>query len=252
MAINLSAVILAKNEEATIRECLQSLSFCDERIVIDDFSTDRTAEIAKELGAVIYKHPLENDFARQRNFGLEKASGDWVLFVDADERVNHSLQYEITTETSDSMNTTLGYFIKRYDTIWGKKVTHGEVGSITLLRLARKNAGKWVGKVHETWEIKGKKGVLTHKLDHFPHQSLKEFLREINYYSSIRAEEMHKLKKKVYVYQIPFYPLGKFLYNYFFRLGFLDGLPGFIIAVMMSFHSFLVRGKLWQIAKRAS
>ena len=196
MAVNLSAVILAKNEEATIKDCLNSLSFCDERIVIDDYSTDKTVEIAKELGALIYKHPLDNDFARQRNFGLEKAKGDWVLFVDADERVNHSLQYEITSETSDPMNAMSGYYIKRYDTIWGRKVTHGEIGSITLLRLGRKNAGKWIGKVHETWNIKGKRGVLTQKMDHFPHQSMKEFLKEINYYSTIRAEELLKMKKK--------------------------------------------------------
>ena len=207
MAVNLSAVILAKNEEATIKDCLNSLSFCDERIVIDDYSTDKTVEIAKELGALIYKHPLDNDFARQRNFGLEKAKGDWVLFVDADERVNHSLQYEITSETSDPMNAMSGYYIKRYDTIWGRKVTHGEIGSITLLRLGRKNAGKWIGKVHETWNIKGKRGVLTQKMDHFPHQSMKEFLKEINYYSTIRAEELLKMKKRYMLIKYQFFPL---------------------------------------------
>lgn len=252
MTVNLSAIVLAKNEESTIRDCLNSLSFCDERIVIDDFSTDKTAEIAKELGAKVYKHPLENDFARQRNFGLEKASGDWVLFIDADERVNHSLQYEITTEISNPMDTVVGYFIKRHDTLWGRKVIHGEIGSTTLLRLAKKSAGKWKGRVHEAWEIKGKRGALTHKLDHFPHQSLREFLREINYYSTIRAEELHKMKKKIYVHQIAVYPIGKFMYNYVVRLGFLDGLPGFMIAIMMSFHSFLVRGKLWHLSKNNS
>ena len=245
-----SVVILAKNEEGTIGKCLNSVAWADEKIVIDDFSTDDTVKIAESQGAKIFRHPLQNDFAAQRNFGLEKAKGDWVLFVDADERINHSLQYEITTEINDPLNTNKGYRIKRFDTIWGRRVIHGEVGSVTLLRLARKNSGLWKGKVHETWEIKGKTETLQHKLDHFPHQSVKSFLKEINYYSTLRATELTKKRKKSSAYQIVLYPIGKFLMNYFFRLGFLDGIPGLLIAVMMSLHSFLVRAKIWQLTNK--
>lgn len=242
-----SVVILAKNEEEAIKDCLESVAWADEKIVIDDFSEDKTAEIAKKLGATVYKHPLQNDFAQQRNFGLDKANGDWVLFLDADERVSHSLQYEINTAIHDSLNIIQGYYLKRLDTMWGKQLTHGEIGSIMLLRLARKNSGRWKGKVHEVWEVKGKKDKLANPLDHFPHQSIRDFLREINYYSTLRAQELHKKKKKSNSFQIVAFPVGKFISNYLFRLGFLDGIPGLLIAVMMSFHSFLVRGKLWQL-----
>lgn len=245
-----SVVILTKNEEKTIKACLSSVAWADEKIVIDDFSDDATATIAGEMGAKVYKHPLENNFAKQRNFGLEKARGEWVLFLDADERISHSLQYEITTEINDSLNINKGYYMKRMDTIWGKTLKHGEVGAVSLLRLGRKDAGLWKGKVHEVWKVKGKTEALKHALDHYPHQSLRDFLKEINYYSTLRAEELYRKKKKVTFLAIISYPLGKFLFNYFFRLGILDGIPGLVIAIMMSFHSFLVRGKLWQYYRK--
>lgn len=247
-----TAVILARNEEATIKACLESVAWADERIVIDDFSTDATVKIVESMGAKIYKHPLQNDFAQARNFGLQKAKGDWIFFIDADERMSHSLQYEITTQINDSMNTNKGYFVKRHDTIWGKRVTHGEVGAVTLLRLARKGSGNWKGKVHEEWDVKGKKEKLHHILDHYPHQSLRAFLRDINYYSTLRAQELYRKKKKSNGIIILFYPLLKFIHNYFLRLGFLDGIQGLLIAITMSFHSFLVRGKLWQLSRKSS
>lgn len=247
-----SVVILAKNEEKTIGQCLSSVAWADEKIVIDDYSEDNTAEVAKQMGAKVYKHPLQNDFAKQRNFGLEKAQGDWILFIDADEKVSHSLQYEITTAVHDALNSTKGYYVKRFDTIWGKAITHGEVGSVTLLRLARKGSGIWKGKVHEKWQVKGKTEQLHHPLHHYPHQTVSEFLREINYYSSLRAQELFRKRKKGSLFQIITYPTGKFIMNYFVKLGFLDGVPGLIIAIMMSFHSFLVRGKLWQLSRQHS
>jgi glycosyltransferase involved in cell wall biosynthesis len=244
-----SVVILTKNEEKSIQRCLLSVSWADEKIVIDDFSEDKTVEIAKSMGAIVFKHPLENNFARQRNFGLEKATGDWILFLDADERISHSLQYEITTEINDSLNTTRGYYMKRMDTVWGKSLKHGEVGAVSLLRLGRKDAGIWKGKVHEVWKVKGNTESLKHPLYHYPHQSIQDFLREVNYYSTLRAEELSRKKKRVRAISVIAYPLGKFLFNYFIRLGILDGVPGFVIASMMSFHSFLVRGKVWQYSK---
>src|SRR2546423_7584770 len=100
----ISAVVLAKNEEKNIKACLESLSWCDELIVIDDNSTDKTVDIARQKGARIYTHPLNNDFAQQRNFGLDKAKGDWVLFVDADERVPSALWYEIMQRTNEPID----------------------------------------------------------------------------------------------------------------------------------------------------
>lgn len=238
-----TAVVLTKNEEKNIVDCLESLSFCDEIVVVDDSSQDRTVEIAKKFGARVINHALSGDFSRQRNFGLYNAKNEWVLFVDADERVTKGLAAKIVAITnSDSYD---GYFIKREDIIWGRRLKYGETSKIRLLRLGKKTSGKWMGKVHEKWLIKGKIGKLSDSLDHYPHQTIAEFLSEINYYSTLRAQELYLKKIDVKWYTILFYPKAKFFLNFILRLGFLDGLPGFVYAIMMSFHSFLVRGKLW-------
>lgn len=241
----ISAVILTKNEEKNIAKCLQSLSWCDEVIVIDDESDDRTVELAKKNNAKVYSHKMAGDFAAQRNFGLEKTKGDWVLFIDADEKVTSALWYEIMSHTNNPANEFAGFYIKRVDTMWAKELKHGEVGNIKLLRLAKKDAGKWQNKVHEVWKIEGKTLTLNKSLLHYPHPTVAGFLKEINLYTDLRAEELYKKKKKVSWWSIILYPKAKFVLNYFLRRGFLDGLPGLVFALMMSFHSFLVRAKLW-------
>lgn len=242
----LSVVILAKNEEKNIQACLESLNFCDEILLIDDNSSDNTVELAKQAGAHVLVHKLENNFAMQRNFGLEKAKGEWVLFIDADERVSKDLAKEIQTKISSS-DDTVGYIIQRFDFMKGKMLTHGETADIKLLRLAKKDSGKWVGKVHETWDVSGNIEQLENPLSHYPHQTIDEFLAEINFYTTLRAQELFAKKMPVHWYDVILYPKAKFFKNYIFKKGFLDGTEGIIMAIMMSFHSFLVRGKLWQL-----
>ena len=149
----ISVVILTKNEEKHIGDCLDSLSWCDEKIVIDDHSDDKTVEIAKAKGAKVFIRSLHNDFSQQRNFGLEKAQEDWILFIDADERVSSALWYEIMQHMSESIDDHAGFYLKRQDTMWGKVLKYGETGNIKLLRLAKKGTGKWVGNVHEQWKV---------------------------------------------------------------------------------------------------
>lgn len=238
-----TAIVLTKNEEKNIVDCLESLSFCSEIIVIDDFSNDRTVEIAKNLKATVFKHQLNNDFSRQRNYGLSKTKNDWVLFVDADERVSKNLAKEIVEKISE--NKYKGFFIKREDTVWGKKMRFGELSAVWLLRLARKKAGRWEGLVHEKWITAGAVSKLENELDHYPHQAIEDFVREINYYTDLRARELNSKGISVSWYSVILYPKSKFFLNYILKLGFLDGIEGLIFAIMMSFHSFLVRGKLW-------
>ncbi len=240
----ISAIILTKNEERNIKDCLEGLSWCDEKIVIDDESEDRTLEIAKKLGAKVFTRRLSN-FSGQRNFGLEKAKGDWVLFVDADERISQALWYEIMQYVNDPVENLSGFFLKRVDIMWGKKLKHGESGALKLMRLAKKGSGKWTGTVHEKWNIPGKTGILDNPLYHYPHSTVDQFLAEINKYTDLRAKELYEQGVKTNWFLILLYPKTKFFLNYVIRLGFLDGLAGLITALMMSFHSFLVRGKLW-------
>jgi glycosyltransferase involved in cell wall biosynthesis len=245
----ISAIILTKNEEKNIKDCLESLSWCDEKIVIDDQSVDKTCEIAQKLGAKIYVHPLTN-FSDQRNYAMEKAKGDWVIFIDADERISQALWYEIMQHINEPFENLSGFFLKRIDIMWGRQLRYGESGTLKLLRLAKKNSGKWTGDVHEKWHISGNIETLNNSLYHYPHPSIEDFLREINQYTDLRAKELYRQKIKVNWLSITLYPKAKFILNYFIKLGFLDGLPGLVIALMMSFHSFLVRGKLWLLWQR--
>ncbi|HLL60174.1 MAG TPA: glycosyltransferase family 2 protein [Candidatus Nitrosocosmicus sp.] len=243
----LSAVILTKDEERNIERCLRSLNFVDEIIIVDDNSTDKTIEIAKKYSAHVHTRSLDNNFADQRNFGMEKANGELILFVDADEEVTVELKDEIISELQDP---SVIYWIKRRDFFWGNELRFGEIKKIRnegLIRLVTKNSGEWVGNVHEEY-IGNDCGVqLKNYINHYPHQTIAEFIHHINNYSSIRAKELHEKKVKSSLFQIIFYPLGKFIVNYFFKLGFKDRAAGFVYAFMMSFHSFLVRTKLYQL-----
>ena len=259
----LSAVVLTKNEEKNIERCLKSLDFVDEIVVVDDYSSDRTLSLIKNekikikndnSKLKIFKRSLNGDFAAQRNFGLEKASGEWVLFLDADEEVSDELKEEIKEViryASLERDDLVGFYIKRRDYFWGREVRFGEVLKVRrkgILRLIKKGFGKWRGKVHEKLEIGNLKlevGKLKNFINHYPHSTIKEFLHEVNLYSSLRANELFEQGKKTNILEIIFYPLLKFILNYFIYLGFLDGPTGFVYAFMMSFHSFLVRGKLY-------
>lgn len=244
----ISAVILAKNEENNIIDCLEGLKFVDEVIVIDDESSDRTVERAKSKGAKVVKHSLERNFAKQRNFALTLAKNDWVLYVDADERVSPELAQEILKRVQDDKRD--GYFIPREDKLFGKKIKHGELQRKKYIRLGKKDKGKWVGAVHEEWKISGKVETLKNPIIHLPHQSLSEFISEINFYTTIRAKELFDQGARSSWYSIILYTKGKFLYTYFYKLGFLDGLSGFVLSLIMSLHSFLVRGKLYLLSKK--
>lgn len=241
--MRISAVILTFNEERDILDCIKCLKFCDEIIVVDSGSTDNTVKLAASQGANIYDHSFK-DFSEARNFGLKKSKGDWVFFVDADERIVDALKKEIIQKISQP-NSTEGYFFKRNDFAFGRWLKHGETAQVKLLRLARKSVGEWKRSVHEYWEIKGPTEELKTPIEHYSHQSIEEFIKKINLYSSFDAKEHFQNGVKVKSWHLVFYPIAKFIQNYFWRLGFLDGSVGFIFAILMSINSFLIRGKLF-------
>lgn len=239
----ISAVVLTKNEENNIARCLKSLSFCDEIIVVDDNSIDLTI---KKIGskAKIFKRNLDGDFAKQHNFAMEKAKGDWVLSLDADEVVSKKLAEEITEKTYRGDYD--GFMIKRRDFFWGRFLKFGETGNIRILRLAKKNVGSWTRKVHEVWEIQGKVGQLNNPILHYAHPSLFQFISSINHYTDLDIIELKKEGKSFSFFRLLANPIGKFIQNYFFRLGILDGSAGFVMAFMMSLYSLIVRVKLYE------
>lgn len=236
----ISAVILSHNDEEPLRRSLASLAFCDEIIVIDDESVNLSLPKSKKIR--LYKRALHGDFAAQRNYGLSRAKGEWVLFVDSDEVVSPTLAKEIQKAVTVDC---AGFYLRRMDWQFGKKLTHGETNKVRLLRLAKKDAGKWARPVHEVWNIEGAVGTLVTPLDHFPHPNVAQFVKDINMYSTLNAHFLYTEKIKVPGWQIVVYPAAKFFVDYIWYLGFLDGTAGAVVALMMSMHSFLTRAKLW-------
>lgn len=241
---SLTVIILTYNNQDIIERCLNSVSFAKEIVVIDE-STDQTAKICQKFGAKVYTNALNHDWSAQRNFALTKATCEWVLFVDSDEVVSPQLAKEIVAAIEKPSNVN-GYYLSRLDNFLGTTLKHGEAGSVRLLRLAKKDSGRWERKVHEVWKIQGEVGSLQNSLIHYPHPSVLEFGLDVNRYTDIDAKEMIKTRKFHY-WQVVVYPLAKFMLNYFVRLGFLDGFAGFVMAFMMSLHSLIVRIKIYDL-----
>lgn len=232
--MKLSAVVLTKNNQTTLKRCLSSLTWCQEIIIIDDFSTDQTRKISRQFEVKFVTHVLKHDWSRQRNFALTQTKNDWVLFIDSDEVISPALKKEIL-KLDFAVN---GYFLPRTDIFLGQKLEHGETAKVRLLRLANKKQGRWIRPVHEVWDIKGKTSILTHPILHQRNLSLFDFIERINVYTSLETQSFHWLDL--------FKPVLKFILNYFFHGGYKDKMQGFIMAYLMSLHSLIVRVKSWK------
>lgn len=232
----LTGIVLTKNNQRTLNACLNSLRFCDEIIVFDDFSTDSTRQIARRFTKKIYRHHLKN-FAKQRNKALSHATSDWVLFLDSDEVVTKPLAKEILEAIKKPYQ---GFFLRRQDLFLGHQFRFGETANVRLLRLAKKNAGIWRDPVHEYWNVAGPTKNLKNPLLHNRDLTISQFIDRLNFYTDLASKSAH------FNFLDLLKPPLKFLYNYIFLLGFLDGFPGLTMAYLMSLHSLSVRIKAWQ------
>ncbi|MFA4826888.1 MAG: glycosyltransferase family 2 protein [Candidatus Shapirobacteria bacterium] len=250
----ISLLLLTHNSSLDLTKHFGWLKDCqaiDEIVVVDDNSTDNTKKIVdgfqtKKRSIKFFSRGLENDFSAQRNFALSKTKNDWVLWLDPDEQPEEKL-----IRFLGNIDTSLyNYAFKRPLVYLNNILTHGESFNVYITRLFNKNHGQFAGLVHETWQ--SSKPVVQKDLSilHYSIPNLKAFLEKINFYSTLRAQELFNQKVKTNLFQIIFYPKAKFIQNYIFRLGFLDFTPGIIIALCMSFHSFLVRSKLWHLSQK--
>lgn len=239
---NFSIAILAKNEAPNLKELLPKLAFANEVLVINDQSTDETVKIATKAHSKVLTQPLNSDFAFLRQYALQHAKSPWVLFIDSDERPSSQLLDWL--EKFKPQPKTGSYSFKRVDWLYNRPLKHGEAGNTTIVRLVHKDAGHFERPVHEVWQT-AKPIIHTNLvINHYPHQSIKAFLEHVNFYSDLNAHYWQKINRPITVVELIFVPALKFIYTYFFKLGFLDGQRGFIYSFMMSFHSFLSRAKL--------
>jgi len=241
----ISVIIITANEEENIRECLESVKWADEIIVVDSESADRTIEITKEFTAKTYIRKWQG-FASQKRFALEKASNEWVLSIDADERVTPELSTEIL---SLDLSNADGYYIKRDNYFLGKLIRGCGWGNDYQLRLVRKSKTELTDNlVHEGFVVNGKREKLNSTIIHFTYKSIHQALAKINYYSTLEAKEKYK-SKSVSFLKIIFQPLIAFYQDFIARRGYKDGVHGLLISFNNALTKLQVLTKIWELQK---
>lgn len=241
--VRLSACVIALDEADRIRRCLESLDWCDEIVVVDAHSTDATRAIAAEHGARV----LERDwpgYTAQKDFAVRTAANDWVLCVDADERVSPELRREIESLRDAGFAGQAGFEMPRLTRYLGAWIRHGTWYPDRQLRLFDRRRGRWVSResydLHERVALDAHPGRLRHPLLHEPYRALEDHLRTIDRYTTVMARGLHAEGRRASVGQLVFRPAAGFLRSYVLRRGFLDGWRGLLLAYL---HAHYVRMK---------
>ena len=244
----LSAIVIAKNEAKNIEACLDSLAFCDERIVVDGGSSDDTAARAEKKGARVVVHPEWTGFGPQKNFALSLAKGDWVLSIDADERVSAELAAEIRAQITEGLCDA--YEMPRLSTFCGKPMWHSGWYPDYVLRAFRRSGGRFSDDlVHERVICNGVIGRLKHPLTHHPVERLEDSLSRMDRYSTARAQMIVDSGRRVSFLTGIVRGLWTFIQTYFIRLGFLDGREGFLLAVANAEGTYYRYMKAWLMGR---
>ncbi|MCL2144429.1 MAG: glycosyltransferase family 2 protein [Endomicrobia bacterium] len=249
-----SAYIITKNVEKHIKACVESVKWADEIIVVDSFSADATVDIAKEMGCKVILNKFEG-FGAQRNFALEQCSYEWVICLDSDERISPELKEEIVLQLKNSPDGDI-FLAPRRSRFINKWILHsGWYPDYRHPVLFNKTKAKYKNQlVHEDIEYKGNnKKYFKGDILHYPYDSIKHFVEKSDYYTDLRAKEMFEKGKKFRFINLVFNPCAMFLKMYIFKRGFLDGLTGFILALLYScFYTLMKYIKLWELCKKGN
>lgn len=246
MSLPLSAAIITMNEEDNIERTLRALDFINDIVIVDSGSTDKTLEIARRFPVRVFNRNFDN-YASQKNFALGETKNDWVLALDADEVVSPKLKEEILALFRTNDPPEDGYLIPRLTWYLGKWIRFGGFYPNYQTRLFRKTEGQFGGGiVHERVFLQKSPKKLNFPLFHFSYRDISDHLKFIDKYSSLFAEEESRNGKKSSVSWAFAKGLFKAFYMYFIRLGFLDGKPGFVLAVLGFYYNFLKYLKLYE------
>jgi glycosyltransferase involved in cell wall biosynthesis len=247
MREKISACVIAGDEERKIARCLQSLTWCDEIVLLDSFSTDRTVAIARAFTDRIFQHEWLG-YVGQRNLVREFASHPWVLFMDSDEEMSPALRDEILAEFDQGNDRYLGYEFPRQVYYLGRWIRHGEWYPDVKLRLFRKDHGRTEGQEpHDRVVVRGAVKRLRNPIWHYTYDDLVDQLRTVNRFSTITAQQRFVQGRRVRLTDLTLRPLLRFLRGYLLQRGFLDGRHGLAIAVISSFGVFLKYAKQWEL-----
>lgn len=245
----ITVLAITFNEEINVKRYVENLSFADEIIFVDSQSADKTAILALEMGVKVIERKFTN-FSEQRNFAISLAKNDWIVFFDLDEILTPSLETEIKKVITNSEGN-VAFFVKRNFFFMDKHIHFGGWQTDKAIRIFNKKHCTYNGNlVHESIKTNGKIGILKNKLNHYSYKNFDNYNNKLNLYSKLQAENLYLKKLKPNAYHFLFRPLYRFLWQYFFRLGILDGKEGFILAYVHSFSVFKRYLQLWMMYRK--
>ncbi|MCL5069289.1 MAG: glycosyltransferase family 2 protein [Actinobacteria bacterium] len=246
--MKISAVISAYNEEKKIKDCLESVKWVDEIIFVDNSSEDSTSEIAHKYTSKVFIRPNNKMLNINKNFGFTKAKNDWILSLDADERISEDLKKEIESlgNREDLFN---GYWIPRKNIIFGKWIKHTGWYPDYQLRLFKKHKGRFPEKhVHEMVLLEGATKNLSYPIAHYNYETITQFLnKQISIYAPNEVENLLEGDYKFNKLDIIRFPLKEFMSRFFAREGYKDGFHGLMLSMLMAFYHLIIFAKIWEI-----
>jgi len=240
----ISAIIITNNEEKRIADCLKSLEWVDEIVVVDSFSEDNTENICRQFNCNFLQRAFDS-FDKQKNFALDKATGQWILSIDADERISKELAKEIN-ETINQQTDISGFIIPRRNYLFGKRIKY-TWGEDALLRLFLRQAGRFCSSIHEKVEVTGKIGYLKNPILHYNSKDIREYVEKNNLYTTLEAQRKFANGEKFNLIKALLSPVRIFLFRFFKLKGYKDGIAGFILSALLAFFSAEIHFKLWEI-----
>lgn len=244
---NVSLLVITLNEQDNIGECIESARGVGEVVIVDSFSSDDTVRIAGEMGAIVHQREFVSH-ASQKNWGVGKCSGEWILILDADERLSPELSEEISIACKDGKSD--GYWLKRSNQYLRKRIRFCGWHRDRVLRFFKKGKGYYPEKsVHERLSLDGDAGTFRGSLFHDPYRDLSDHVERIMRYSQDGAKDL-KVKNRSWFPGMFLNPPARFLRMYILQLGFLDGMPGFILCVLASVNVFLKYNFLRELGNR--
>lgn len=252
----ISAFVICMNEEDQIEDCLSTLSFCDEIVVIDSFSTDRTVEIAKNMGAKVIQRPWPG-YREQKSFGLTVCTHSWVINIDADERVSPELRDRVLEvlereqrEKEEGKSTTVadGYYVNRVVFYLERWWRQGGWYPEYRLRFFRRELTTWGGvEPHEKPIVQGRTEILPGELQHFTYKNLDEQLSRLHSLSSIAAREEFKSGERAGLFSILVNPCLRVIKFYLLKKGYREGKAGLVVALAEGYYTFMKYAKIWEL-----
>jgi glycosyltransferase involved in cell wall biosynthesis len=248
--VKISAVILTRDEEKNIVDCINSLRWVDEVVVLDSFSTDHTVSLAQEAGARVVQHRFIN-YAHQRNVGISIAQHEWVFFVDADERATPELAAEVRAVTAT--DEYAGFWVPRRNYIFGRWIRHAGWYPDYQPRLLRVGKTRWDHRrpVHELVIFDGPAGYLQNTLIHYNYKNLGQFFVKQNVYSTFEAQRLFSEGQRARPHNFALQPLREFRRRYVTLEGYKDGGHGLLLSLLMAYYTGVVYAKLWQLQRQS-